>query len=210
MHALWVLTQDEYISWWKSDKFRLSSIIKEDVSNWYQTEMFTVTATDGTVYTFTNKTNYTVSDGETTSVKEREEIFDLLYNKYSANDWELVKAEFKPYLFSYEKNKTVTESYIGEDNSFKKMDVTYDYYLTQHYSVPKNAIFLYGDDSSAAEKTIAVFTGLRGQVSTVSAGKTQTTVAFIQPKLSMQRNNNVFTSVDFSEIVDGVHSYLRL
>ena len=210
MHALWVLTQDEYISWWKSDKFRLSSIIKEDVSNWYQTEMFTVTATDGTVYTFTNKTNYTVSDGETTSVKEREEIFDLLYNKYSANDWELVKAEFKPYLFSYEKNKTVTESYIGEDNSFKKMDVTYDYYLTQHYSVPKNAIFLYGDDASAAEKTIAVFTGLRGQVSTVSAGKTQTTVAFIQPKLSMQRNNNVFTSVDFSEIVDGVHSYLRL
>lgn len=244
-----MLTQDEYISWWKSDNFRLSNIIKEDISSWFQTETFTVTATDGTVYTFTNKTNYTVNDGETTSftttsaksktsggsesalfsdvsgyavieseysaseftnvvtvnvnstgyqlklvgaavgesvsgigsededtqkaIKEREEVFDLLYNKYSANDWALVKAEFKPYLFSYEKNKTVTESYIGENDNFETMDVTYDYYLTQHYSAPENAIFLYGDDVSETEMTIAVFSGLRGSVSTVSAGETK-------------------------------------
>ncbi|MCR5725623.1 MAG: hypothetical protein K6G80_11110 [Treponema sp.] len=244
-----MLTQDEYISWWSSDGFRLSSIITEDVTSWYRTETFTVTATDDTIYTFTNKTSYTVSAGETSAVtttsgkstssdstettlfsdvtgcteieseysaseftnvvtvnapytgyplelvgatvgesvsaigsddedtqeaiKEREAVFELRYAALSANDWALVQAAFSPYSFSYEKNKTVTESSISGDESYEYQDVTYDYYLTQQYTVPETAVFIYGDDDTATEKTIAAFTGLRGLVSTVSDGETQ-------------------------------------
>ena len=102
-------------------------------------------------------------------------------------------------MFSYEKNKTVTESYIGENDNFETMDVTYDYYLTQHYSAPENAIFLNGDDISEAEMMIAVFTGLRGMVSTVSAGETQAIYETIPAATTSESLTFVDTSLTNNE-----------
>ncbi|WP_294431249.1 hypothetical protein [uncultured Treponema sp.] len=259
-----LVTENDYIGYWNSKDFRFAHIITNDITSWYESETLTCTATDGTVYTFINKTSYTKTGDETTSVmttngkikanngiesplfeevpgytefeseysaseftnvvsvhvykittniedeeevvniapytgypielvgaaigetkttlgsddaatqeeiEEQQAIFDSRYNELSANDWAIVKSAFKPYSFSYEKNKTVTESYINDDDTYNHEDVTYDYYLTQHYSVPENAIFIYGDDASAAEKTIATFSGLRGMVSTVDANE---------------------------------------
>ncbi|MCR5724455.1 MAG: hypothetical protein K6G80_05140 [Treponema sp.] len=56
-----LLTQDEYIGWWNSQDFKLSNIITDDVTSWYWKETLTVTDTESTVYTFTNKTTYTRS-----------------------------------------------------------------------------------------------------------------------------------------------------
>ena len=264
-----LVTQDGYISYWKSEDFKYANIITEDVANWYRTETFTVTAADNTVYKFTNKTTYTRSGDETSSVmmtsgtsksssgtettlfndvsgyteieskyssseftnvvtvhvyevttttvneeesasvapytgyplelgtatvgksesavgsddtdiaakiNEREEIFVSRYEELSANDWAMVKAEFMPRTYRYEKNKTITKSALKEDGTYEDYDVTYDYYLTQQYTSAETSIFMYTPDAAAELEqftgNVAVFKGFSGSIFSVENGST--------------------------------------
>lgn len=55
-----LVTQEGYIGYWNSESFK-QSYITEGISNYYTTKTTTVTASDGTVYTYTNKTAYNSS-----------------------------------------------------------------------------------------------------------------------------------------------------
>lgn len=264
-----LVTQAGYIGYWESEDFKYANIITDDVANWYQTETFTVTTAEDTVYTFTNKTTYTRSGDETSSVmmtsgksksssgtettlfsdlsgyteieskysaseftnvvtvhvykvtttieneeesvsiapytgypfsfvgatvgksesavgsddtdiaakiNEREEIFVSRYEELSANDWAMVKAEFMPRTYRYEKNKTVTKFALKEDGTYEHYNVTYDYYLTQQYTSAETSIFMYAPDDVAdlAQFTgnAAVFKGFTGSISFVKNGST--------------------------------------
>ena len=60
-----LLSKGDYIAFWNAESFKQSYITK-DLTSWYVTQTTTVTAADGTVYTYTNKTAYTVSESGTT------------------------------------------------------------------------------------------------------------------------------------------------
>lgn len=264
-----LVTQAGYIGYWESEDFKYANIITDDVTSWYQTETFTVTTADDTVYTFTNKTTYTRSGDETSSVMMtsgtsksssgtettlfsdlsgytdieskysaseftnvvtvhvykvtttieneeksvsiapytgypfslvgasvgksesavgsddadtqedinlRKEFFASRYEELSANDWAMVKAEFMPRTYRYEKNKTVTKSALKEDGTYEHYNVTYDYYLTQQYTSAETSIFMYAPDDVAdlAQFTgnAAVFKGFTGSISFVKNGST--------------------------------------
>ena len=51
-----LVTQEGYIGYWNSESFK-QSYITEGISDYYITKISTVTASDGTVYTYTNKTS---------------------------------------------------------------------------------------------------------------------------------------------------------
>lgn len=51
-----LVTQEGYIGYWNSESFK-QSYITEGISNYYTTKTSTITASDGTVYTYTNKTS---------------------------------------------------------------------------------------------------------------------------------------------------------
>lgn len=51
-----LVTQEGYIGYWNSESFR-QSYITEGISDYYTTKTTTITASDGTVYTYTNKTS---------------------------------------------------------------------------------------------------------------------------------------------------------
>ena len=51
-----LVTQEGYIGYWNSESFK-QSYITEGISNYYTTKTTTITASDGTVYTYTNKTS---------------------------------------------------------------------------------------------------------------------------------------------------------
>ena len=92
-------------------------------------------------------------------------------------DWQLVKAVFSPLLFSYEKNKTVTEYLV--DNDTKELipyEVQYDYYFTPHYAAFENSNFSYSSDDGIS----AGFTGFIGVITVPDSDKplTVTSVDF--------------------------------
>ena len=60
-----LLSKGDYIAFWNAESFKQSYITK-DLDSWYVTQTTTVTASDGTVYTYTNKTAYAVSESGTT------------------------------------------------------------------------------------------------------------------------------------------------
>ena len=60
-----LLSKGDYIAFWNAESFKQSYITK-DLTSWYVTQTTTVTASDGTVYTYTNKTAYAVSESGTT------------------------------------------------------------------------------------------------------------------------------------------------
>ena len=60
-----LLSKGDYIAFWNAESFKQSYITK-DLTSWYVTQTTTVTAADGTVYTYTNKTAYAVSESGTT------------------------------------------------------------------------------------------------------------------------------------------------
>ena len=51
-----LVTQEGYIGYWNSESFK-QSYITEGISDYYTTKTTTITASDGTVYTYTNKTS---------------------------------------------------------------------------------------------------------------------------------------------------------
>lgn len=55
-----LVTQEGYIGYWNSESFK-QSYITEGISDYYTTKTTTVNASDGTVYTYTNKTTYNSS-----------------------------------------------------------------------------------------------------------------------------------------------------
>ena len=56
-----LVTQEGYIGYWNSESFK-QSYITEGISDYYTTKTTTVNASDGTVYTYTNKTAYSSSE----------------------------------------------------------------------------------------------------------------------------------------------------
>ena len=55
-----LVTQEGYIGYWNSESFK-QSYITEGISDYYTTKTTTITASDGTVYKYTNKTAYNSS-----------------------------------------------------------------------------------------------------------------------------------------------------
>ena len=109
-------------------------------------------------------------------IKECEEIFTSRYEELSANDWAIVKAEFMPRTYRYEKNKTVTKSALNEDGTYEQYKITYDYYLTQQYTSTDTSIFMYTPDDAVdlAQFTgnVAIFKGFTGSIYFVINGST--------------------------------------
>ena len=66
-----LVTQEGYIGYWNSESFK-QSYITEGISDYYTTKTTTITASDGTVYTYTNKTACSSSGiTQTTSGKSK-------------------------------------------------------------------------------------------------------------------------------------------
>ena len=66
-----LVTQEGYIGYWNSESFK-QSYITEGITKYYTTKTTTITASDGTVYTYTNKTAYNSSGiTQTTSGKSK-------------------------------------------------------------------------------------------------------------------------------------------
>ena len=66
-----LVTQEGYIGYWNSESFK-QLYITEGISDYYTTKTTTVNASDGTVYTYTNKTAYNLSGiTQTTSGKSK-------------------------------------------------------------------------------------------------------------------------------------------
>ena len=88
----------------------------------------------------------------------------------------MVKAEFMPRTYRYEKNKTVKKSALKEDGTYEPYEVTYDYYLTQQYTSAETSIFMYTPDAAAELEqftgNVAVFKGFSGSIFTVKNGST--------------------------------------
>ncbi|MBR4321159.1 hypothetical protein [Treponema sp.] len=104
------------------------------------------------------------SDDPDTSelIEERKnEFMEMAFALYGPADWQDVKAVFCPLLFSYEKNKTVTEYLVDNDtNELIPYEVQYDYYFTPHYAALENSDFSYSSDDGIK----AIFTGFVGEI----------------------------------------------
>lgn len=111
-------------------------------------------------------------------IDERRDAFDDMASALRGPaDWQLVKAVFRPLLFSYEKNKTVTEYLVDNDTEeLIPYEVQYDYYFTPHYAAFENSNFSYSSDDGIS----AGFTGFIGVISVPDSDKplTVTSVDF--------------------------------
>ena len=118
-------------------------------------------------------------DSETKAlIDERRDVFaNMAIALRGPADWQLVKAVFRPLLFSYEKNKTVTEYLVDNDTEeLIPYEVQYDYYFTPHYAAFENSNFGYSSDDGVS----AGFTGFIGVITVPDSDKplTVTSVDF--------------------------------
>ncbi len=102
-------------------------------------------------------------------IDERRDAFANIANTLRGPaDWQLVKAVFSPLLFSYEKNKTVTEYLVDNDTEeLIPYEVQYDYYFTPHYAAFENSNFSYSSDDGIS----AGFTGFIGVITVPDSDK---------------------------------------
>lgn len=114
-------------------------------------------------------------------------------------DWQLVKAVFRPLLFSYEKNKTVTEYLVDNDTEeLIPYEVQYDYYFTPHYAAFENSNFSYSSDDGIS----AGFTGFIGVITVPDSDKplTVTSVDFEEKYILFDQGGpNIYADYSLNE-----------
>ena len=163
-----LVTQEGYIGYWNSESFK-QSYITEGISDYYTTKTTTITASDGTVYTYTNKTSYDVSGNTVTQTtsgtsKKSGSETTLFTNLEGYTEFErgYSPSVFKTVVTVTVYKATVTTSSSTDDDGETVTETETSYEAVSNYALSLVGATIgdsetaYGSDDTATSETISL------------------------------------------------------
>ena len=152
-----LVTQEGYIGYWNSESFK-QSYITEGISDYYTTKTTTITASDGTVYTYTNKTAYNSSGiTQTTSGKSKTSggTESTLFTDLAG--YTVIESDYSSSEFTTVVTVTVYKETTTDGTTTSKADSAYA--LSLAGATLSEGSMIYGatddDDDTAEQLTVA-------------------------------------------------------
>ena len=150
-----LVTQESYIGYWNSESFK-QSYITEGISDYYITKISTVTASDGTVYTYTNKTSCSSSGIKLTTIgtsKASDGTESPLFTELAG--YTAIESDYSSSEFTTVVTVTVYKETTTDGTTTTEADSAYALSLAGATISEGSAVYSATDDATAEQLTDA-------------------------------------------------------